>query len=129
MPVSDRFKRRTRRVLERHGRDVTVENFTDDGTTDDHGDPTRTTESTTTVRAILREPQVETQVIRGPDGQEVAVEVEIFLPDSVTVREADDADSRYATEITDSADGRTYRTLAVWDEGNGQVRVAGVTAR
>lgn len=121
-----RFKQIAKRVLARHGRDVTVTNFTDDGTTDVHGDPDRTVDTTTTVEAVLRQPTEEI-VAAGPDGQQVAVDVEVFLPDTVTVHEADDDDNRYATEIEDSANGEVYRALSVWPEGNGQVRVAGVS--
>lgn len=125
--VSDRFKRATRRTLSTAGREVTVTNFTDDGTTDAHGDPVREVDTTETHDAILRQP-TEELTASGPNGQQVAVEVEIFLPDTATVHEADaDNSDRYATEITDSIDDETYRALAVWNEGNGQLRVAGVS--
>lgn len=123
-----RFKDATRRVLKHAGRDVTVTNYTDDGTVDRHGDPTRTVDSETTETAILRQPSREELTVRGPAGNRIAVEVEIFLPDTVTVHPADEDGNRYATEITDSATNETYRVVAVWNEGNGQVRVAGVTA-
>jgi hypothetical protein len=124
--VSDRFKRHTRRSLQRLGRPVTVRNYTDDGTTDAHGDPDRSLDAATQTDAILRQP-TEERVVAGPDGQRVAMDVEIFLPADVTVHAADDDGGRYATEIEDSVDGAVYRAVAVWHEGNGQRRVAGVT--
>lgn len=119
----DTFKRAVGRMLRgRMGTTATLTNYTDDGTTDEHGDPTRQQDNQSTgVAAIFRQPQRVTDVERqeglGLDGSE---DVIVWVDDDEDVREAGNG-TRYPTRITHGTTGREYDVVNKWDNDAGQI--------
>lgn len=122
----DTFKRALDRMMRgRVGDSATITNYTDDGTTDKHGDPTRTEDTKSTgVPALFRRategeaPPQDSAVGAGPD-----FDVFVWVPDDETVHGAD-TDSRYSTRITDETSGAKYDVIKTWNEKNGTLRCA-----
>lgn len=81
-----------RHALDRHGQSVTHTTFNQTGS-DAYGDPTSEGETTSTVTA--RFSTVNTpRIMRGPDGDDVDVDAEIIVGDSVSVTDLDEGDGR-----------------------------------
>lgn len=107
------------------GTTATVTNYTDDGTVDKHGDPTREADTTSTGAPVLfrQPPQTEATDQDSPAGTDATYDALVFIPDSYDVHEAGQG-SRYPTRITDDDTGRDYDVVGVWDEKNGTYRCA-----
>lgn len=122
----DTFKRALGRLLRgRIGDTATVTNYTDDGTTDDQGDPEKTKDTETTgVPALFRfategeAPPQDAALGSNPD-----FDVFVWVPDTTDVREPD-SDNRYSTRLTDETTGVEYDVIKRWDEKNGTTRCA-----
>lgn len=106
------------RALEDMGREVTVYNYSHDGSTDDYGDPTGYTESSTDTFAIIEQSQDPEQA-GGMEGQDLEVEVRIYVPHDVEVHIGDERDSVKATEIYDKEAGKRYKVFDDWYDHSG----------
>lgn len=115
MPRAPR-KRAARRSLDRHGQDVTHRTFNQSGT-DAYGDPSSQGESTATVKARVDHVQTP-QLIRGPEGDDVDVDVEIYVKDSLTVTDVNEGDGR-PDEFT--ADGIDYVVISAENQDSGLI--------
>lgn len=131
MPT-DQFGRALTRLLEGPaGTTATLQNYTDDGTTDAHGDPSRETDGSAVsdVPALFRRVErVRSDIVDNLAGLDSSVDVFIWLPNSYDVREPGEDDGsggtyRYPTRLTDDRTGRDYDVVSKWDEGD-QYRVA-----
>jgi len=101
------------RMLERHGRDVTITRFSF-GAENEHGDAERIEESETVTARVDRLNQGE--VVHGPDGEDHTVDVDFFVRDSVIVD-----DEAPVSEFT--VDDKTYSVLVADNQDAGLIRV------
>lgn len=104
---------------------ATLQNYTDDGTTDKHGDPTREADGSAVndVPALFRRvDRIRRELIASAAGLDSSVDVFIWLSNDEDIREAG-TDGRYPTRITDDRTGREYDVVSKWDEGD-QYRIA-----
>lgn len=104
------------RLLDRRGEDVTVYTYTYD-TTDSYGDPTYIETATSTV-GIVEQVGGVAEIVRSPEGEEIDIELAVFLKDDVTVHEPS-ADNRKPSVIERALDGEQYRVEAVTVQDNG----------
>lgn len=107
------IKRTNRRMLARHGKDVTHRTYSETGT-DGYGDPEHS-ESTSTVTARVHRPSSPTEV-RNASGDEIQADVEVIVADSVSVTDVDSGDGRPDEFVADATE---YRVLRVDDQDNG----------
>lgn len=108
------------RSLDRHGQAVTHSTFTQTGT-DDYGDPIYS-QTDATVAARVRHVQTP-QLLRGPDGDEVDVDVEIIVDDGLTVTDVNEGEGR-PDEFT--ADGVDYVVTNAETQDNGLINCRSV---
>lgn len=106
------------RALTDMGTDVKVHNYTWDGDTDKYGDAIGFTKDTIDTRALFEQSQDPVQ-ISGPDGEDLKVEVRIFLPDDIEVNDAEEGDKTKASQIEDLDAGIMYKVYDVWNDHNG----------
>lgn len=113
--------RSTTRMLERVGIALTVYNWTDDGTTDDYGDPDFTRSDTSATGIVNRVGQpVEFASERG---ESVIADTRIWVDDAVSVHGLNDgSNERKSTHIKRDGTGTVYKVVTTYDEGNGLVR-------
>lgn len=102
-----------RRSVDTHGQDVTHRTYSSSGT-DSYGDPNHSS-STSTVTARVRHVRTP-ELIRGPEGDDVDVDVEIYVKDDLTVTDLDEGDGR-PDEFT--ADGVDYVVVNAETQDNG----------
>lgn len=63
-----------------------------------------------------------------PWGRDLKVDVEIYLPDDIAVSDGTGSEFGRPSEVERPATGETYEIRAIYDEGNGRRRCAGVIA-
>lgn len=106
--------REARRAVERHGEDVTVYNYTQNGT-DDYGDPLWS-ESSSTAQAVIDFPGGGTSE-KGDQGQESVADAIVRLSTANTVHPPTESNPR-ATEI-ERGNGERFKVQTAIDENAG----------
>lgn len=85
-----------------------------------------TAESPISTTANISTPaQSEMEAMYHPWGNDIDIEVEIFLDDSVTISDGEVTGLPYPSQVKHLSTGNVYVIQAIYDDGSGRLRCAG----
>lgn len=106
-------------MLDYRGEDMTVIRYSRTGT-DEYGDA-EFSKTEETVDGLIEQRTSETEVVRRPTGEEMNVDVRIYLRDTVQVDEPD-GDGTRGSIIRRERTKNEYRVESAFEENNGLIR-------